>query len=130
MISMASNAAKQIPLEELQVSQPQVKSTPERAPRQVPMPDKVGWSKFEKALVTVCGVMLTFMMISLVSTKIAVTNAQHKLQNVNTQITKVNSQNTSSKQVIGELTSQQHLEQVAQKYGLTISNSNIRNVNK
>lgn len=125
---MASNAAKQLPLEELAISQPQKR--PEREPGQLPVPDKVGWSKFEKALVTVCGVVLTFMMISLVSTKIAVTNAQHRMQNVNSEITKVNSQNTSSQQVISELTSQSHLEQVAQKYGLTISNSNIRNVNK
>lgn len=127
---MASNAAKQLPLEDLPSSQPRIKTTPKRAVEPNLEPEKVGWSKFEKALVTVCGVVLTFMMISLVSTKIAVTTAQHQLQNVNTQITKVNSQNTSAKQVIGELTSQQHLEQVAQKYGLTISNSNIRNVNK
>lgn len=127
---MASNAAKQLPLEELSINQPQRKQQPVTEPNVVPAPDKVGWSKFEKALVTVCGIVLTFMMISLVSAKIAVTNAQHNLQNVNSQITKVNNKNTSANQVISELTSQKHLEQVAQKYGLTISNSNIRNVIK
>ena len=54
---------------------------------------------------------------------------QH-LQDVQTQISKAKSSNTSSQQEIAELTSQSHLKSAAHKYGLTDKNSNVRNVNK
>jgi cell division protein FtsL len=127
---MADNAAKQYNSQEWQqaVEQPRVAPSPQVAPNQAPL--KVSWSRFEKILVTACGLVLTFMMVTLVSTKITLTNNQHQLQNVNTKITKISNKNSSAKQVISELTSQSHLEKVAKKHGLTLSNNNIRNVNK
>ncbi|KIS03092.1 cell division protein FtsL [Paucilactobacillus wasatchensis] len=129
---MAQNAAEQLIVdpsnEAVEIAQP--KHRPIHTPAPSVLPKKVTWSKFEKVLVTSCSLVLTFMMITLVSTKIAVTNTQHQLQNVNSSITKVKSSNTSNRQVINELTSQSHLEKVAKENGLTISNTDIRNVNK
>lgn len=129
---MAQNAAEQIidksANEAVEIAQPM--QQPIHTPVPMAQPKKITWSKFEKVLVSSCSLVLTFMMVTLVATKIAATNAQHELQNVNTHIAKVNSSNTSTRQVINELTSQSHLEKVAQKNGLTISNTDIRNVNK
>ncbi|BAP85920.1 cell division protein FtsL [Paucilactobacillus hokkaidonensis JCM 18461] len=129
---MAQNAAEQLTVEQTneaaQIAQP--KQQPIHTPVPTTLPNKITWSKFEKVLVSGCSLVLTCMMIMLVATKISVTNTQHQLQNVNANITKVGSSNTSTRQVINELTSQSHLEKVAQKNGLTISNTDIRNVNK
>ncbi|WP_137597164.1 cell division protein FtsL [Paucilactobacillus kaifaensis] len=129
---MAQNAAEQIidetTNEAVEIAQPMQRPIHTSVP--LAQPKKITWSKFEKVLVSSCSLVLTFMMVMLVATKIAATNSQHKLQNVNTTISKVNNSNTSTRQVINELTSQSHLEKVAQKSGLTISNTDIRNVNK
>ena len=99
------------------------------APAPVSEPSKISVSKFEIVVAVSCVIITLFMAISLVTTKNQVTSAQHQHQNINSQITKVNSQNDSNKQVIDELTGSTHLQQVAQKSGLSI-NSDIRNVNK
>lgn len=99
------------------------------APVPASVPSKISVSKFEIVVAVSCVIMTLFMALSLVTTKNQVISAQHQLQNVNSQITKVNSQNDSNKQVIDELTGSTHLQQVAQKSGLSI-NSDIRNVNK
>lgn len=128
---MADNAAKKYYSAEQwneAIQQPVETPVHKTLPQQAPT--KVTWSRFEKLLVTACGLVLTFMMVVLVSTKISLTNTQHQLQNINSKISKVNNQNTSSKQVISELTSQSHLEKVAKDNGLTLSDDSIRNVNK
>ena len=74
--------------------------------------------------------LVAWMVVSLISAKIALNNHQHTLQQVQNQIAKVNSSNTSIQQEIAEATSQANLQKVAKKYGLTDANSSVRNVNR
>lgn len=123
---MVSNAARKLsgaqfqPLEEERQHQqhPRVK------------PQAVRWSKFERLLVAVGSLVTLVMMITLLSVKVSINNQQRHLQDLQSQITKIKSSNTSSQQEIAELTSQSHLKSAAHQYGLTDKNSNVRNVNK
>ncbi|WP_295730165.1 cell division protein FtsL [uncultured Limosilactobacillus sp.] len=90
----------------------------------------VAISKFEYLLTGCCTLVICAMMISLVSAKISVNNAQRHLQNIQSQISKVNNSNISQQQEIGDLTSQDSLQKIAAKYHLNDSNTNVRNVNK
>lgn len=91
---------------------------------------KVGISTFEKVLFAVGALVCVAMMIFVVSAKIALTNAQHELQQVDDRISTVHSQNTNYKQQIGELQSSNRLEKIAKDSGMSLSNANIRNVTK
>jgi len=91
---------------------------------------RVGFSTFEKALGLTGSLICVALMIVLVSSKIALTNAQHNLQQVDNRISKVQSQNTNYKQQIGALQSSNRLEKIAHDSGMSLSNANIRNVTK
>lgn len=123
---MVSNAARQLAGEQQpqQVPEKQVYRQPKVAP------SPVRWSKFERFLVVAGSLITLVLMISLLSTKVSINNQQRHLQDIQTQISKAKSNNTSSQQEIAELTSQSHLKSAAHKYGLTDKNSNVRNVNK
>lgn len=123
---MVSNAARQLAGQEQPLQMPEKKTY--RQPQTSPQP--VRWSKFERFLVAAGSLITLVLMISLLSTKISINNQQRHLQDVQTQISKAKSGNTSSQQEIAELTSQSHLKSAAHKYGLTDKNSNVRNVNK
>ncbi|WP_267202084.1 septum formation initiator family protein [Limosilactobacillus kribbianus] len=88
------------------------------------------WSPFERLLVIVGGIVTLCLVITLLSTKVAINNQQHHLQDLQSQISKVKNANTSSQQEIAELTSQSHLKAAAHKYGLSDRNSNVRNINQ
>ncbi|MBB1069335.1 cell division protein FtsL [Limosilactobacillus sp. RRLNB_1_1] len=123
---MVSNVARQLAGQEQPLQMPEKKTY--RQPQISPQP--VRWSKFERFLVAAGSLITLVLMISLLSTKISINNQQRHLQDVQTQISKAKSSNTSSQQEIAELTSQSHLKSAAHKYGLTDKNSNVRNVNK
>lgn len=123
---MVSNLARQLNGE--QRPQQQEQQSSQQQVRLSPQP--VGWSKFERLLVAVGSLITLALMIGLLSTKVTINNQQRHLQNIQAQITKVKSNNTSSQQEIAELTSQSHLKSAANKYGLSDKNSNVRNVNK
>ncbi|MBD5805961.1 cell division protein FtsL [Lactobacillus sp. 0.1XD8-4] len=123
---MVSNAARQLAGEQQPRQIPKKKVS--RQPRIAPSP--VRWSKFERFLVVVGSLVTLTLMLNLLSTKININNQQRHLQDIQTQISKAKSSNTSSQQEIAELTSQSHLKSAAHKYGLTDKNSNVRNVNK
>lgn len=122
---MVSNAAKNlvdqtVPLREgdwQTASAPQVTTQP------------VSW-KQEFRLCAVCGAVLLALMGIVVSMKISVTNANHRLQDVQAQVSRVNNDNASERQEIAELTSESHLNHAAKKYGLSDANTSVRNVNK
>ncbi len=96
----------------------------------VSKPRRLPFSKFEKCLLTVGGVVLIGMMLMLVSATNGVSTAQQHLQDVNTQITSLENKNTSDRQTINELMNRSRLEKVAKQNGMTLSNSKVRNVNK
>ncbi|HJF53584.1 MAG TPA: cell division protein FtsL [Limosilactobacillus coleohominis] len=105
---------------------------PVQQPREATQPQfqPVAISKFEYLLTGCCAFVICAMMISLISAKISVNNSQRHLQNIQTQISKVNNSNISQQQEIGDLTSQSNLQKIAAKYNLNDSNTNVRNVNK
>ncbi|MCH3927179.1 cell division protein FtsL [Limosilactobacillus sp.] len=122
MSKVVSNTARELK------EQPEIKQTPVQRP--AANPRAVGWSPFERLLVTVGGVVTLCLVIALLSTKVAINNQQHHLQDLQSQISKVKNANTSSQQEIAELTSQSHLKAAAHKYGLSDRNSNVRNINQ
>ncbi|MEE6725700.1 cell division protein FtsL [Pediococcus acidilactici] len=92
--------------------------------RQLPL------SKFEKFLITFCGFILVGLMLTVVSGKISLSNAQHKLEATQEKTTALSSKNTTMKQEVNQLSDQNRLNKVAKKAGLSLKSENIRNVNK
>lgn len=110
-------------------------SSPEQTPdevvtKQVHVATKLQISPFEKLLIVSGSVILTVLMLLVVSSKIALSNAQHQLQHVDTQIVNVRNDNTNLNQQIGELQSSSRLEKVAKQGNMSLKNANIRNVTK
>lgn len=87
-------------------------------------------SKFEKVLLVTGSVILFTLMLCLVGEKISLSNHSTSLQSVENSLNKVNSDNNYLKQEIGELESGNRLQSVAKKANLSLSNKNVRNVNK
>ena len=108
----------------------QPKRQTRQAPQQHPQGEKLPVSKFEKCLMTVCGLALALLMVCVVSSKIAMSTAEHHLQSINNQVTTIQNHNTSKQQQINELQSRIRLDKIAKKQGLTLENARIRNVNK
>lgn len=119
---MVSNTARELSEEQATAGQTQ-------RPLTVSSP-KVAWSPFERSLLVLGGIVTLFLVITLLSTKVTMNNRQHHLQDLQNQITRVKSANTSARQEIAELTSQSNLKAAAHKYGLSDKISNVRNVNK
>lgn len=110
--------------------QPQIHRHSQPSPSGHPQPHKLPVSKFEKCLMTVCGLVLAVLMVSVVSAKIAMSNAQHDLQAVNQTTTTYQNRNTNDQQEINELQSRSRLDKIAKKQGLSLENARIRTVNK
>ncbi|TPR42279.1 cell division protein FtsL [Apilactobacillus micheneri] len=87
-------------------------------------------SKFEKVLLVTGSVVVFTLMLCLVGEKISLSNHSTSLQSVENSLNKVNSDNNYLKQEIGELESGNRLQSVAKKANLSLSNKNVRNVNK
>jgi len=127
---MAQNGlARELPRET-----PGVSTTPVHKTVATPNPavqtQRVPFSNFEKMLFVSFSLMVFCLALALVSTNIAVGDAQTQLKAVQTKITKVQANNTSASQQISELSSRTRLNKIAKKYGLTLNNGNIRNVYK
>ncbi|WP_125581857.1 cell division protein FtsL [Levilactobacillus cerevisiae] len=130
-----NNLAEAVPLsaepqQRPNIEQPQRQAQPQLNPQQHPNSHKLPISKFEKCLLTACGLVLAVMMVCVVSAKITTTNAQHNLQSINSRITTVQNHNTNAQQQINELQSRSRLDKIAKKQGLSLQNARIRNVNK
>lgn len=120
---MVSNAAKDL----VNQTAPQQEEWQETTVQ--PATPVVSWRQ-EIRLCVACGVVLLGMMGAVVSMKIAVTNANHHLQDVQARVSRVSNENASERQEIAELTSESHLNQAAKKYGFSDTNTSVRNVNK
>lgn len=91
-------------------------------------PGKVAWTKMEKFLV-IAGTLITFcLMAMLVVTSTSATSAQEKLANEEKIVSSKQNSNADLKQEIGELSSSSNLNKVAKQQGLTLIESNIRNI--
>lgn len=122
---MVPNAAKDL----VNQTTPQQQSESQIGITVQPTVKAVSWRQ-EVRLCAVCGAVLLGLMGSVVTMKIAVTNANHQLQDVQARVTTVSNDNASERQEIAELTSESHLNQAAKKYGLSDANTSVRNVNK
>lgn len=91
-------------------------------------PGRVRWTKLEKLLV-IAGALITFcLMALLVATSTSATSAQEKLASEERIVSSKQNSNADLKQEIGELSSSSNLNKVAKKQGLTLIESNIRNI--
>ncbi|GAJ25311.1 cell division protein FtsL [Liquorilactobacillus sucicola DSM 21376 = JCM 15457] len=121
---MPQNAARKIAVQPAKKTAPIHNPQPERKTKHVPI------SRLEVAVITVASVITMFLMVSVVSSKIALSKAQYNLQSINQRITSVQNKNVDKKQEVSELSSRSRLMEVAKKVGLTMNEQNIRNVNK
>ncbi|WP_105956278.1 cell division protein FtsL [Apilactobacillus quenuiae] len=87
-------------------------------------------SKFEKVLLVTGSVIIFTLTLCLVGEKINLGNHSTSLQSVENSLNKVDNSNNYLKQEIGELESVNRLQSVAKKGNLSLSNKNVRNVNK
>ncbi|BDZ31168.1 cell division protein FtsL [Lactiplantibacillus sp. WILCCON 0030] len=126
---MAQNGlARELPREAPQVTNPVHKTVV--APNPAIQTQRVPFSGFEKVLCVSFSLVVFALAIALVSSNIAIGNAQTQLQTVQAKVTKVQASNTSATQQISELSSRSRLNKVAKKNGLSLNNGNIRNVYK
>ncbi|WP_125762663.1 cell division protein FtsL [Companilactobacillus hulinensis] len=109
------------------VEQPQF--NPVEAPKTATK-HKVALSKLEATLIVGLGLLTLALMVSLVSVKVSMTSAQNNLDQITTEITKVNTNNVNLRQEISEMTSFDRLSAFAKKHDLKMSNKNVRNVSK
>ncbi|WP_283678888.1 cell division protein FtsL [Lentilactobacillus sp. Marseille-Q4993] len=87
-------------------------------------------SRFEKLLMGIGGAIAAVMCIFVISSKIALTNSQHQLQQLDNRIVTMHNKNTTLTQQIGELQSSSRLQKIAKNNGMSLNNANIRNVTK
>ncbi|MGF7437756.1 cell division protein FtsL [Lentilactobacillus senioris] len=87
-------------------------------------------NNFEKLLIVACTLVVALLMVLVVNSKIALTNSEHQLQQLQTTSSKISTENTNLDQQISELQSSTRLEAIAQKDSMSLSNSRIRNVTK
>ncbi|WP_353990216.1 cell division protein FtsL [Pediococcus argentinicus] len=98
--------------------------------REVAKARNLALSKFEKVLLIFCTFVLLVLMVVVVSGKINLSNAQHKLDTTQEKVTTVSNQNNLLKQEVNQLSSQSRLNKIGQNGGLTLKSKNIRNVNR
>jgi cell division protein FtsL len=95
-----------------------------------PRKGRVPFSKAEISSMIIGNLILLVMTIAVISSQINFTKAQYSLQNINQEITVLHNRNVNTKQEISTLASRDRLLNLAKKYGLSMNDSNIRNVSK
>ncbi len=123
--NLARNLTQEDPKPYVSAPKPKQVSTPQGNPQQ-----RLKLSRFEKLLIVCGSALMTVMMLMVVSSKIALSDAQHNLQHLDNRISTVHNNNTSLQQQIGELQSSTRLQKIAKENGMSLSNGNIRNVTK
>lgn len=113
---------------------PEVKELPRRRTQTptrrkiVTSPKSVPFNRLEKVMLTIGASVAIVMMFVLVAFSISQTSAQRQLQNSNTAVATIKSQNTDLEQEIGELTSTEIINKIAKQQGLQLIDSNIRTI--
>ncbi|WP_409022365.1 cell division protein FtsL [Dellaglioa sp. P0083] len=105
-------------------------------PRQQPIHKKtvgaqsVAFSRIEKSLFGLIGAISLVLMLMLVSSQVELSNSSQFLQNINSEITAIQTKSSDLTQEVNELASNDRLNSIANKNGLNLSESRIRNVTK
>lgn len=121
---MSQNAAQTLPVEERRLQ-----NNLHLVTEQHKM-GKPKWIARELAMGAVCAIIVVICLIGVVASSVSVSKANRNLAVVQTKVENVNNKNSNLKQEINELTSHNRLQKIANKYGLSLSNQNIRNVSK
>lgn len=95
-----------------------------------PSRHRVSFSRLEIGSIVAGAVILVALTIAVISSQIGLTKAQFGLQQVNQRITTIQNRNVNTKQEINSLSSRDRLLKIAEKDGLMMNNSSIRNVTK
>lgn len=123
---MERNTAKALPTEEYKQKKQNLKLV-------VSNDGKISsptWTLQEKAMIAVCAFVVLVFLIGTVATSVAISSANRNLALIQAKVDNTNNKNSNLKQEINELTSHTRLQKIANEYGLSLSNQNIRNVSK
>lgn len=90
----------------------------------------VAFSKIEKSLFGLIGAISLVLMLMLVSSQVELSNSSQFLQNINSEIATIQTKSSDLTQEVNELASNDRLNSIANKNGLNLSESRIRNVTK
>lgn len=120
---MDQNIAHALPIEDKQKNKLQL------VKNQAKM-GKLKWRGYEIAMAAICVVMVVACLIGVVASSVSVNTANRNLAMMQNKVENINNKNSNLKQEINELTSHGRLQKIANKYGLTLTNQNIRNVSK
>ncbi|CAM2799968.1 cell division protein FtsL [Dellaglioa algida] len=91
---------------------------------------RVAFSNMEKSFFCFIGAVSLVLMIMLVSSQVELSNSSQFLQNINSEITAIQTKSSDLTQEVNELASNDRLNGIAKKNGLDLSESRIRNVTK
>ena len=108
------------------IAQPNMKVVKNKPVKMAP----AKWTHSEIWMMVSCAVVITVLLVGVVATTVMMSRANQQLANTQTQVENISSRNANLKQEINELGSHSRLQKVANKYGLKLTNQNIRNVNK
>ena len=86
-------------------------------------------TKSETLLSIVCCIVIVLLAIVTVHSSNSLIIAQRNLENYQRKVNNLHNANASIIENVSNLSSKQHLDKVAQKDGLKLSNKNIRNIN-
>ncbi|MCM0598478.1 cell division protein FtsL [Periweissella fabalis] len=114
-------------------SLPKVKPDEERYLHLVTEQRKMGqtkWTGQEIIMAAICILVVLGCLIGMVASSGAVSTANRDLAIAQNKVDSIGNKNSNLKQEINELTSHNRLQKIANHYGLSLSNQNIRNVSK
>lgn len=91
-------------------------------------PKKIPLSKLEKTLLILGAIITMALMVAIVSTSVKQTYAQHRLANIEQSVISKQNKNVDLGQEIGNLSSTTRMNKIAKEKGLSLIESNIRNI--
>ncbi|KRM87925.1 cell division protein FtsL [Lacticaseibacillus thailandensis] len=108
----------------------QPKPRPRVQPQPVARPQRVPFSMVERALTACIAVAAVGFALLILSTQFSVAATTRTYQNLQNKIASATDRVTNYQQSVGELTASGRLAAFAQQHGLTVNDSNIKQVTK
>ncbi|MCT4410445.1 cell division protein FtsL [Leuconostoc pseudomesenteroides] len=88
------------------------------------------WTKKERGLVIFVAAVVLSLMVGAVFTSMQITKATNSTTAIETKISNTKQNNDDLQNKIQDVTSKSNLDKVAKKYGMTLSDDSVRNINQ
>ncbi|MDI6667158.1 cell division protein FtsL [Leuconostoc falkenbergense] len=88
------------------------------------------WTKKERGLVIFVAAVVLSLMVGAVFTSMQITKATNSTTAIETKISNTKQNNDDLQTKIQDVTSKSNLDKVAKKYGMTLSDDSVRNINQ